>query len=225
MGSPYRIKDQVSRRERASAELVYVANDQERHIGPARGALQIGIAGTVLGAVAAAVGHPEIGAGVILGAAALGFWRWRRAPDVSGLILRVDEGVLVVHVRGTDEVIARTRLADLRNVTLDTKSIRKVEPGRDVVPAVQFINSQVGPEIDVARILLELNGRVPSTIRLTEAFVAHTDSVEWIGKIRVFLRAHGWLPEDERTTLSVPDDDADEDEDDDEDEVARGSRP
>ena len=36
--------------------------------------------------------------------------------------------------------------------------------------------------------------------------MAHADSVEWLGKIRVFLRSHGWLPEDERTTSSGPDD-------------------
>ena len=207
MGSPYRIKAEVSRRERARAELVYLASDQERHVGPARAALQIGIAGTVGGAVAAAAGLPEVGAGIILGSAAVGFWRWRRAPDVAGVLFRVEDGVLVVSVRGTNQVLARTRLVDLRNVSLDTKSIRKVEPGRDVVPAVQFINNQVGPEIDVARILLEIKGSVPTTIRLTEAFLAHTDSVEWVGKIRVFLRSHGWLPEDERARLSVPDDD------------------
>ena len=233
MGSPYRIKDEVSRRERACAELVYVASDQERHIGPARVALQIGIAGTVGGAVAAASGLPEVGAGIILASAALGFWRWRRAPDVAGVLFRVEDGVLVVSVRGTNKVLARTRLQDLRNVSLDTKSIRKVEPGRDVVPAVQFINNQVGPEIDVARILLEIRGNGPatqseaerrtlegeshprmSTIRLTEAFLAHTDSVEWVSKIRVFLRSHGWLPEDERARLSVPDDDSADAEDD-----------
>lgn len=212
MVSPYRIKDEVSRREQARAELVYVAGDQERHIAPARTALQVGIVGSVGGAIAAAAGLPEVGAGIILGAAALGYWRWRRTPDVAGLLLRVEDGVLVVSVYGTNEVVARTRLVDLRNVSLDTKSIRKVEPGRDVVPAVQFINNQVGPEIDVGRILLEISGHVPSTVRLTEAFLAHTDSVEWIGKIRVFLRSHGWLPEDERVRLSVPDDDPDTDE-------------
>ncbi len=208
MTSPYRIKDEVSQKERACTELVYLAGDQEKHVGPARSGLQIGIAGTVAGAVAAGAGLPEVGASVILGAVALGFWRWRRAPEVAGLLLRVEDGVLVVTARGTRTVIARTRLADLRNVSLDTKSIRKVEPGRDVVPAVQFIHSQVGPEIDVARILLETNGPGPrSTIHLTEAFLAHTDSVEWIAKIRLFLRSHGWLPEDERQRLSEPDDD------------------
>ena len=214
MGSPYRVKDEVSRREKACAELVYVASDQEKHLAPARAALQIGIAGTVSGAVAAAAGLPEVGAGLILGATAVGFWRWRHAREVAGLLFRVEDGLLVVSVRGTNVVVARTRLVDLRNVSLDTKSIRKVEPGRDVVPAVQFINTQVGPEIDVARILLEIDsGHVPSTIRLTEAFLAHTDSVEWVGKIRVFLRSHGWLPEDERERLSIPDDDPSEDED------------
>jgi len=211
--SPYRIKDEVSPVERASTELVYLAGDQERRVGPARAVIQLGIAGTVAGVVAATAGLPEVGAAVILGAAALGFWRWRRAADVAGLLLRVEDGALIVLSRGTKKVIARMPLADLRNVSLDTKSIRKVEPARDVVPAVQFISSQVGPEIDVARIVLETSTPTSPTIHLTEAFLAHTDSVEWIAKIRVFLRSHGWIPEDERDGPTDDDDGLDNEDD------------
>jgi hypothetical protein len=202
--SPYRVKDEIAHGERPCAELVYVAGDHERHVAPARTAIQLVIVGMVLGIAAAAVGMPELGAALLAGAAALGVWRWRRAPGVAGLLLRVENGELVVTDRGARRVVVRTRLVDLRNVTLDTKSIRKVEPGRDVVPAVQFIASQIGPEIDVARIVLDVAGRSPT--RLSESFLAHTDSVDWIGKIRVFLRSHGWLPEDERLRLSEPDD-------------------
>ena len=206
MRSPYRIKDEVSREERPRAELVYRAGDAERYVAPARAAMQIGIGGATAAVVAAGAGVPELGLGALAGAVALAIWRWRRGPDASGLSLRVEDGALVVTVCGSKEVLAHTRLVDLRDVSLDTKSIRKVEPGRDVVPAVQFINTQIGPEIDVARIVLDVAGR-PAPLRLTEAFLAHADSVEWVGKIRVFLRSHGWLPEDERTRASDPDTD------------------
>jgi hypothetical protein len=207
--SPYRIKDEVSQKERPSAELVYSVSDQEKHVAPIRTAIQIGTFGAASGIVAAAVGSPELGAILFLGAAALAVWRWRRAPGVGGLLLQVDDGALVVTDRCTRKVVARTRLPDLRNVSLDTKSIRKVEPGRDAIPAVQFINTQIGPEIDVARIILEVNGRT-APIHLTDSFLAHTESVESVGKIRVFLRSHGWLPEDERPRGSDPDSDGDD---------------
>lgn len=194
MASPYRIKAEV---ERPGGALVYLAGDRESRVAPARSALQIGVAGVTAGLAAAVVGFPQLGAGLLAGAVATALWRWRRGPELRGIALEVDAGDLTVTDRAARRVIARVRLTDLHDVTLDTKSIRKVEPGRDVIPAVQFIASQIGPEIDVARIVLEVEGRLP--IRLTEAFLSHTESVEWIAKIRLFLRAHGWVPADERS--------------------------
>lgn len=194
MVSPYRIKDEVAAGERKATTLAYPAG--ERETVPARGAVQIGIVGMTAGLAASAFGFPQVGVAILVGAAAVGVWRWRKPSPQGGLLLAIEHGELVVTDRATKRTLARTRLADLRNVTLDTKSIRKVEPGRDVVPAVQFIASQLGPEIDVARITLEVAGR-PS-VRLTDAFFAHTHAVEWIAKIRLFLRSHGWVPDDER---------------------------
>lgn len=201
MASPYRAHDESRRNDRPRAELVYASRDQEGKVAGARTAIQIAVAGTIGGAIAAGAGLPELGAAIIVGATAFGMWRWRRAPDVTGLLLRVENGELVIIPRGSKKVLMRTRLVDLRNVSLDTKSIRKVEPGRDAVPALQFINTSVGPEIDVARIVLHVEGR-RGPIRLTEAFLSHIDSVEWTGKIRTFLRAQGWVPEDEREAVT-----------------------
>ena len=51
------------------------------------------------------------------------------------------------------------------------------------------------PEVDQKRIMLVgKTGSVP----LTEAYLASVDVTEWFGKIRVFLRKHGWVPESER---------------------------
>lgn len=196
MSHPYRSKDEVFTEGGPENVLVYRTTDRERHVAPARAATQIGVVGATAGVVASAAGFPVVGAAVLAGAMVVALWRWRRAPTASGLLFRVDSGELVVIDQGSKRLVVRTRLADLRNVSLDTRSIRKVEPGRDVVPVVQFIETQVGPEIDVARIVLERAGHPP--LRLTDAFLSHTDSVEWIARIRVFLRSHGWLPEDER---------------------------
>jgi hypothetical protein len=30
----------------------------------------------------------------------------------------------------------------------------------------------------------------------------HFEATDWLGRIRVFLRKHGWVPEDERETAT-----------------------
>jgi len=192
MKQPYRIGGSVPD---ARAELVYVANDREKHVPAARAAMQIGIGGGVASIVAAGAGFPFVGAGILAVAAAVGIWQWRRSPGMKGVLLAVEHGELTV-VAGSD-VKLTVRLVDLLDVSLDTKSIRKVMPGKDTAPAVQFISTSIGPELDVSRIVLKLaDGREP--IRLSEQFLAHMDVVEWVGKIRSFLRKQGWVPDDER---------------------------
>ena len=61
---------------------------------------------------------------------------------------------------------------------------------------MRFIDAKVGPKVDTARIVLvSASGR---QVTLTQDYLAHMSATEWLGKIRVFLRKHGWLPEDER---------------------------
>jgi hypothetical protein len=194
MTSPYRDAQPTSE---ARAELVYVSSDQERVVGPARTALQIGIVGAVGGVIVAGAGFPGIGAAVLGVATAFGIWRWRRAPEVAGITIAVEHGDVTITPRGAKEPLLRSRLVDLLDVALDTKSIRKVVPGKDAIPAVQFINTSVGPEVDVARIVFHL-GDDQEPVRLSDQFVAHMDAVAWVGKIRSFLRRNGWVPADER---------------------------
>src|SRR5262249_8410260 len=111
----------------------------------------------------------------------------------SGVILRVRGSQLEILSHRRRRHRASIPLADLRDVILDTKTIRRVQESQSAVPQVRFIETRVGPEIDTARIVLVAR----SEVRLTEAYLAHMDSVEWLGKIRVFLRKHGWVPEDE----------------------------
>jgi hypothetical protein len=119
-------------------------------------------------------------------------WRWRRRGDLDTLVMSIESGELVV-TRGRRS-LARLRLRDVEDVALDTKSIRPVQEGGSAIPAVRFIDSKVGPEIDVARIVLVGEGQ---TVRLHEDHVAHMTATEWVGKIRVFLRKNGWVPLDE----------------------------
>lgn len=199
---PYRVEDPTSD---ARAELVYVPTDRERHAAPARHALQIGIVGGVGGVIAAGAGFPLLGGAALVLTTIAAAWRWRRAPEVAGIAIVVERGSVIVTHRASKEVLVRTRLVNLLDVALDTKAIRKVVPGNDAIPAVQFINTSVGPEVDVARIVFELDeDRAP--VPLSEQFLAHVDAVEWIAKIRSFLRKHGWIPEDER-----PDSESDHD--------------
>lgn len=85
----------------------------------------------------------------------------------------------------------------IANVGLDTKTIRRILEGNAITAGLRFLDTKVGPELDVARILFEVDG-VAQPVNLTEAYVAHMESIEWLGKIRSFLRSHGWVPEDER---------------------------
>lgn len=195
MSSPYRTEDSSAEHDRA--ELLYRAGDSNRAVAPARAALQLGILGAIGSALIATAGHGAPAAVFLVGCAGFGIWRWRRAPDVSGILFSVDRGELTVKEKATGKVVAKSRLLDLVDVRLDTKEIRKVVPGGDAIPAVSFTNTNVNPGVDVARIVLVL-GNEAESVRLTDQFLAHMDSVEWVGKIRSFLRKQGWVPKGER---------------------------
>src|SRR5262249_20724692 len=101
---------------------------------------------------------------------------------------------------GQRELHERFRLSDLANVSLDIKTIERVMDGDSAIPAMRFIDAKVGPKVDTGRIVLVgTNGR---EVRLTDDFLPHMHCTEWLGKVRAFLRKHGWLPEDERETPS-----------------------
>lgn len=118
---------------------------------------------------------------------------FRREPRGTTRLL-VNEGVLgVVFHDGRPNF--RGELREILAVSLETDSIDKGQ-------------AQVGPDgrvgagftslpVDVSRIVLIVADR-RAPIALSEARIAHMVAVEWLGKIRVFLRSEGWLPDDER---------------------------
>jgi hypothetical protein len=96
-------------------------------------------------------------------------------------VLRVDEGTLhVAHASKRVEV----RLDDLADVTLEYRT----RPGLLWTP----------PPTSTAPVRIVLVDVEGSEARLTEDWVRHLNAAEWLGKIRAFLRTHGWVPEDER---------------------------
>ena len=73
-------------------------------------------------------------------------------------------------------------------------------------------NPTFAPPTDKNRIALQ--ARDGETFPLTTEFFSHTDCLDWFGKIRVFLRKNGWVPDAEAG------DDAPESEDDETDDEA-----
>jgi hypothetical protein len=199
--APYRGADDGPRAD-APRELAYAPMDESagrdgqlaliRHVS-------MPLIGAVLGAW---LFGPVGGVVALIAAIFASVWMWRTRKKTPGARLVVDAGVLSVSLLslGREE---RFRLDDLANVELDTKTIERVMEGGSAIPAMRFIDAKIGPKVETARIVLvSESGR---QVRLTEEFLAHFDSTEWLGKIRVFLRKHGWVPEDEREAAASSD--------------------
>lgn len=119
----------------------------------------------------------------------------RRAP-----VLRIVTGELELRDVPGVSPSARAPLGSLHDVMLDTKVVRRILEGDSPVPVVRFLEGKPGPESSISRIQLVFeDGR---TVALGEDYVPHLVATEWLGKVRVFLRHHGWVPRDERPATS-----------------------
>ncbi len=122
-------------------------------------------------------------------------WIRRKRRKISAhAILRIDETTLHITWSRTGEQFS-VPLNDLLNVALDTKEIQRVQENAAGYPDLRFINSKVGPSLDVARIEFETRAGFKL---LNDEFLSHLDNSEWFGKIRVFLRKK-WLGAPGRT--------------------------
>jgi hypothetical protein len=126
------------------------------------------------------------------------FVLWYRRRSVKALpqsVLTIRNAQLLVS-DGSGRQLLDVPLAELEDVSLDTKTIQKVQENLSSgIPELRFIDSRVGPAIDNSRIELVTAER---TITLTEHYTSSTDATEWFGKIRRFLRQHDWQPLNER---------------------------
>jgi hypothetical protein len=126
----------------------------------------------------------------------VGLWQRKRARLGESVSLRVEGGSLSfgsgpAQIRGTV-----LRLEQVSDVYLDTKTIRMVQEGHSLVPAQRFIDTEVGPEVDRARVIVATHSG--EELALTREYIAHMDAIQWLGKVRAFLRKQGWLPQDEQ---------------------------
>jgi hypothetical protein len=124
------------------------------------------------------------------------FWYRRRKALTHPLkVLTVRNGRLIVCDARGDELL-NTPLDQLENVSLDTKTIQKVQENLSSgMPDLRFIDSRVGPAIDNSRIELVTSDQI---LTLTEHYTSSTDATEWFARIRRFLRSQSWQPLEER---------------------------
>lgn len=187
----YREIDARDAAEAPPAELVYAASDASRG-KKGLATLQFLMLPVATGIVLGFVASPTTALlGMVLGAAASIYW-WKTSKDAGGAHLRVEGRDLFLTLRGDKPW--RVPLGDIVDVELDIKTIQRVQDGSALVPSTMAIDSKVGAETDTGRIVLVTEKR---RVALTDDFVAHMDAVEWMGKIRVFLRKHGWVPDAE----------------------------
>jgi hypothetical protein len=108
---------------------------------------------------------------------------FRKKSGGGRFVLRVDDGALeVTRERRTDSAPpTRIALADLVDVTLERKTHAS---GR-------------GSATERVRLALERRGS-EGPVFVPEERVTPIEAQEWYGKVRVFLRKHGWVPENER---------------------------
>lgn len=187
----YRESATIDPKERPPSELVVALKGQDRR-SSAVILFQLFTIPMLVAALLSATVTPVAGLVGLVVTGSFFLWRWRKRAQTGTIVMTVEAGELVV--QAGRRALARIRLGDLEDVALDTKAIRPVQEGGSAIPAVRFIDSKVGPEIDVARIVLVGEGR---SVRLHEDHVAHMTATEWLGKIRVFLRKNGWVPVDE----------------------------
>jgi len=133
--------------------------------------------------------------GIALASATLGWWVWQRQRVARARIRAEVHGeMLWVWCDGAD-TREELPLAVVREVSLERRTTQRVIHRREIGDAVP--TTALSGDIDLARIvLLRDDGEGP--LRLSERYASNLECMEHYGKLRVFLRSHGWLPEDER---------------------------
>ncbi len=132
-----------------------------------------------------------------LGIAAFGVtaaWMWqrfrRRTP--SKIRATVDDSGLTVRFR--DDVMLTTTLDALHNIEVDSTAVQRVTYHQNVGDPMP--DTRVSGDVRVARLTARMADGTAH--RLTTTATHYDACMESFGKLRAFLRAHGWKPVDER---------------------------
>ncbi len=192
MKQPYRAPAESEEKKKAGSTLVVATDEAERHVGPARRFLQVFFVSSILGSALVMTGWGVAGVVVGVGGFAWAIARARKKPMHAGQVLEVRDEAVDVRVRNVS--VARIALAKLDDVRLDTKKLVR-GAGVGAASDLEF-HGKSRVEASLARIVLVDDGERETP--LGEEWLAHVDAIEWLGKIRKFLRAHGWVPADER---------------------------
>ena len=86
-------------------------------------------------------------------------------------------------------------LSAVRDVEIERKAIQRVSYHHGYGDAVP--TTELSGDLDVARIVVVRDGADPP-VRLTEQYAPVFVCMERFGKVRTFLRSHGWKPVSER---------------------------
>jgi hypothetical protein len=196
VSSVYRQSARPKKKEPAAPPTELVYNPIDRTPGTSQGAIMVVIGIPLLTGIAlAAFVHPIAG---LVGMIGMGLWGWRRrrgaaAGTGEGAVLEVKEGVLRVYLKHASES-TRLRLKQVQSVELDLRKVERLQEA-GAIPGLRLQNATVAGAIDNGRIVLVTKKQ---RFALTRSYFSNTDSVEWLGRIRVFLRKHGWVPAEER---------------------------
>jgi len=110
----------------------------------------------------------------------------RRKSHEGRFVLRIDDGALEVTRERRAGPALRIALADVLDVTFDRQS---------------HASGRAGSATE--RVRLAFERRAPEApVFVPEERVTPIEAQEWYGKVRVFLRKHGWVPESERAPTS-----------------------
>jgi hypothetical protein len=192
---PYRESDLPTRAPDAAHEIVYRPQSKNPHNSARRMYVRYFV---IVMPVAGILAAFHWGASLALVALVIAWDVFRVRRERAGIRLALDGTDLVV---GAGAEPRRVPMATLVNVRLDT---RVVSSTGAMVRADGILGPGPSLSVDESRIELVVTGGEP--MRLTDAYFSQSDSLEWLGRIRRFLRAHGWVPEDERhADADVPD--------------------
>lgn len=176
--------------KKAPASLACEWRDSERQVQPvglyyrvALGVMAVGIFWNL---------SPVIAALIALGVVVSTVWYVQKLNAQRPLKLSVSNGTLFIEAHGAPRVTLP--LGDVREVEMDSKAIQRVTYHQNVGAALPSTN--VSGDVDVSRIVFVKEDG--ARVWLTDSYASYSECLERFGKVRVFLRAHGWLPHDER---------------------------
>ncbi len=140
-----------------------------------------------------AIELPEVAIGSAL--ALVVYHAVRRARDVKpGFTLDVLDGALTITRAGQPEPVV-VLLSAVRDVEIERKGIERATDKQRFGP-VAAPTELLGAR-DVARIVVVLD-EPGAPVRLTDDYALVSMCMEQFGKVRTFLRRHGWKPVGER---------------------------